>query len=69
MEADGFERKDVEHAILHGPIEERYTDDPRGTRYRLSGPALDGRAMDVICRFHEVRDLIIITVYASVELP
>ena len=64
MELDDLERADVEHAILHGTVEERYTEDLRGTRYRLCGPARDGRTMDVICRFREIGDLIIITVYA-----
>jgi len=40
------------------------TQDVRGTRYRIEGPARDERLIHVICRFHQVRDLIIITVYA-----
>ncbi|HRJ44947.1 MAG: hypothetical protein KJZ86_20520 [Caldilineaceae bacterium] len=40
------------------------TADLRGTRYRIEGPARDERLVHVICRFHEVADLLIITVYA-----
>jgi hypothetical protein len=61
---DGLERTDVEHAILNGRIERRFKDDPRGTRYGIEGPATDGRAIHVICRFQEQGALLIITVYA-----
>ena len=64
MWVDDLERRDIENAILKGRIEKRMTRDPRGTRYRIEGPALDGRLIHVLCRFEEVRDLIIITVYA-----
>lgn len=63
MAEDGFERKDVENAIFQGFIEEKLTHDVRGTRYRIEGPAKDGRLMHVLCRFREIGDLIIITVY------
>jgi uncharacterized protein YjhX (UPF0386 family) len=65
MAEDGFERTDVEHAILRGFVEKKLTHDPRGTRYRIEGPAQDGRAMHVVCRFPVTRSLIIITVYAK----
>jgi hypothetical protein len=65
MAEDGFERRDVENAILHGAVDKKLTRDPRGTRYRIAGPALDGRGMRVVCRFHETGNLIIITVYAK----
>jgi hypothetical protein len=63
MAADGFDRSEVENAILRGFVEKKLTRDPRGTRYRIEGPANDGRPMHVVCRFHESRGLIIITVY------
>jgi len=63
MLGDCFDRADVENAIMKGRIEKRLTEDPRGTRYRIEGPAEDGRPMHVICRFAEDCDLIIITVY------
>ena len=58
---DEFDRFDVEHAILNGRIEKKLTHDPRGTRYRIEGPARDSRIMHVVCRFREVSSLIIIT--------
>ncbi|MFC2036951.1 DUF4258 domain-containing protein [Chloroflexota bacterium] len=64
MWADGLERPDIEYCILRGRIEKRMTHDVRGTRYRIEGPVRDKRLIHVVCRFHEVQDLIIITVYA-----
>ena len=63
MADDRFERKDVEDAIFHGFIEKQLTLDVRGTRYRIEGPANDGRWMYILCRFREIGDLVIITVY------
>ncbi|MBN2209061.1 MAG: DUF4258 domain-containing protein [Candidatus Coatesbacteria bacterium] len=67
MLGDCFDRTDVENAILKGRIEKRLTSDLRGTRYRIAGPAEDGRLMHVICRFAEDCRLIIITVYGIEE--
>ena len=67
MWADQLERSDVEHAILKGKINKRMTRDFRGTRYRIQGPAGDGRPIHVICRLREGGDLVIITVYALTE--
>lgn len=61
---DDLERKDIENAILKGRIEKKLTQDIRGTRYRIEGPATDGRLIHVLCRFRESANLIIITVYA-----
>ena len=61
---DDLERKDVENAILKGRINKKMTRDIRGTRYRIEGPARDGRLIHVLCRFKEGSNLIIITVYA-----
>ena len=66
MWADELERPDVEKAILKGRVQKRMTKDPRGTRYRVEGPARDGRLIHVVCRFTE-RSLLLITVYASGE--
>ena len=63
MAEDGFERQDVENAILQGFIQKKLTRDPRGTRYRIEGPATDGRLMHVLCRLRGTGPLIIITVY------
>jgi hypothetical protein len=63
MAEDAFERNDVETAILKGFLQKKLTRDPRGTRYRLESPAIDGRLMHVLCRFTETGPLIIIAVY------
>ena len=60
---DDLERKDVENAILQGRIEKKMTHDIRGTRYRIEGPAIDGRLIHVLCRFRESDNFIIITAY------
>ena len=64
---DHLERIDVENAILKGKIDKKLTRDKRGTRYRIEGPATDGRAIHVNCRFKEDSNLIIVTVYALME--
>ena len=64
---DELERIDIENAILKGRIEKKLTEDARGTRYRIEGPARDGRVIHVICRFKEDANLILITVYALSE--
>ncbi len=61
---DELERKDIENAILKGRIEKKMTEDIRGARYRIEGPARDGRSIQVLCRFKEDANLIIITGYA-----
>ena len=63
MAEDGFERSDVETAILGGLVDKKLTKDLRGTRYRIEGPTEDGRIIQVLCRFREDRSLVIITVY------
>ncbi len=64
---DVLERADIEHAILKGRIQKRLSHDIRGTRYRIEGPAEDGRRIHVICRFIEDGNLIIVTVYEVTE--
>ena len=63
MAEGGLERRDIENAILRGKIDKKMTHDVRGTRYRIAGPAEDGRPLNIVCRFKEVGGLIIITVY------
>lgn len=67
MWADDLERLDVENALLKGRIERRMTRDPRGARYRIEGPAIDGRLLHVVCRFDRSSALLLITVYALAE--
>ena len=64
---DELTREDIENAVLKGRIEKRLPEDIRGTRYRIEGPARDGRLIHVICRFNEDTGVIIITVYALTE--
>jgi len=64
---DRLERVDIEHAILKGKIDKKLTRDKRGTRYRIEGPATDGRTIHVICRSREDSSLIIVTAYALTE--
>lgn len=61
---DNLERADVVNAILKGRVQGKLTHDIRGTRYRIEGPARDGRIIHVICRFKETSNFIIITAYA-----
>lgn len=67
MVDDGLERDDVENAILKGRIEKKLTKDIRGIRYRIEGPAKDGKLIHVVCRIKQDSNLIIITVYALRE--
>ena len=64
---DELTRDDIENAILKGRIGKKLSEDLRGTRYRIEGPARDGRRIHVICRFKEASDVIIITVYVLTE--
>ena len=64
---DRLDRADVENIILKGRIEARLAQDIRGTRYRIEGPAQDGKLARVVCRFRPGGDLIIITVYVLIE--
>jgi len=66
---DKLARTDVENAILKGRVEKKLLEDARGIRYRIEGPAKNGKLMHVICRFREDTSLIIITVYALQEEP
>lgn len=58
---------DAEAAILRGRIRRRFTDDPRGVRYELVGPATDGRAIAVVVRIKETGVPFLITVYERGE--
>lgn len=65
---DKLERTDIENAILKGRIEKKLTEDIRGVRCRIEGPARDGRQINVICRQKkDDENLIVITVYVLME--
>ena len=65
MRKDSLSTTDVKHAIQEGQVVQRFTHDRRGIRYRLRGPARDGRKINVICRILDSGELRIITVYAT----
>ncbi|MCI0620856.1 MAG: DUF4258 domain-containing protein [Acidobacteria bacterium] len=64
MSDDELTTADVEEVLLHGMIRRRFTRDPRGARYEVVGPSLDGRQVAEVCRFLESGWLRIMTVYA-----
>ena len=64
MAEDRLMLSDVENAIANGRIRRRFTREPRGTRYEVVGPTIDGREIAVICRLKETGKLLLITVYA-----
>ncbi len=43
MAEDKLESDDIENVVLNGTISRRFTQDPRGTRYEVSGWTADGR--------------------------
>lgn len=55
---------DIEEAIAKGKIRRRFTRDPRGTRYKIVGSAIDGRQIAIICRIKSTGKLMLITTYA-----
>ena len=64
MSNDELTSIDVENAVLTGKITKRFTKEVRGTRYQVTGRALDGRPVMVICRILGNRWLRIVTVFA-----
>jgi hypothetical protein len=64
---DKLDRSDIENAIFNGRVERKLSEDIRGTRYTIEGPTNDERTIQIVCRFKEDGNLIIITVYAATE--
>lgn len=64
MVADDLELVDVKRAVATGRIRQKFTRDPRGTRYEIVGRVADGREIGVICRIKSTGRLLFITVYA-----
>lgn len=64
MAADNLDFPDIRNAILKGRIQQKFTRGPRGTRYEVIGPALDGREIAIICRIKNTGKLLFITTYA-----
>jgi hypothetical protein len=67
MADDALESQDIEEIISTGMIVQRFTYDPRGTRYEVAGTTMDGRSAAVVCRFLASRVLLIMTVYVHEE--
>jgi hypothetical protein len=63
MAEDGLLLADIETAIANGKIRQKYTREPRGTRYEVLGTAIDGRSIAVICRFKSTGKLLLITTW------
>jgi hypothetical protein len=64
MANDNLAFADVQMAIAKGQINRKFTQDPRGTRYEVIGPARDGRMIGIICRIKSTGKLLFITTYA-----
>ena len=64
MAADEIEFADVKKALATGRIRQKFTIDPRGTRYEIVGRATDEREIGIICRIKSTGKLLFITVYA-----
>jgi hypothetical protein len=62
---DGFDIYDVEHAILSGRIRKRWK---REQKYEIVGPALDRRAVGVVCRITMSGKVRVITGYEDKPL-
>jgi hypothetical protein len=67
MADDGLKVEDIEHLLLTGDLIRRLTQDPRGERYVIGGPSLDGREARVVCRFLPSGKLRVITAWALEE--
>lgn len=51
MSDDDLLAEDVEGAMLTGEITQKFTRDPRGTRYEVTGDTMDGHRTCGVCRF------------------
>jgi hypothetical protein len=65
MSEDFIELDDIECIIQTGKITEKFTHDPRGIRYEITGYTVDGRKASVVCRFLQSGILRIITAYVK----
>lgn len=67
MSDDALEAQDIEAILFTGTITQRFTHDPRGTRYEVTGTTTDDRRASVVCRFLTSGVLVIITAYVHEE--
>jgi hypothetical protein len=63
MADDDLEFSDIERVIKAGMIRQKFTYDPRGTRYEIVGRSRDEREVAVICRIKSTGKLLFITTY------
>jgi hypothetical protein len=62
LEEDGLFEGDVVHAAANVWNHEIQREGKKGrARFKLEGPALDGRSMVIVCRFDDKGDLRVIT--------
>jgi hypothetical protein len=64
MADDNLEFSDIKRVIATGKIRQKFTHDPRGTRYEIVGYSDDQREVAVICRLKTTGKLLFITTYA-----
>jgi hypothetical protein len=60
---DDINISDIKNAIYTGKIIKKYTNDPRGTRYKITGKTFDNRLLNVIVRFNTLGEVRILTVF------
>lgn len=64
MAEDDLTFNDIKQAINNGHIRQKFTRDPRGTRYEIVRRAINGQQIAVICRIKSTGKLLFITTYA-----
>ena len=65
MAEDDLSFADIEVVIANGRVRNKFTRDPRGTRYEIVGTTIDDRRVAVICRFKSTGKLLLITTYET----
>ena len=65
MAEDDLSFDDIEIVIANGRVRNKFTRDPRGTRYEIVGTTIDDRRVAVICRFKSTGKLLLITTYET----
>lgn len=70
LEEDGLFEADVVHAVEHCWRHEIQREGKAGQdRYKMEGPAMDGRPLGIVCRFDDKGDLRVITGWVVEEGP
>ena len=60
---DNVNISDIKKAIETGEIIKKFTQDVRGTRYKINGLTNDGGSLNVIVRFNSIGEVRILTVF------